>query len=199
LQDKREGSRENKKIERKRKKMIRERVIELLGAGVTQSQVAAALGVEESYVSQLMSEEEVRAEVSNLRATKAAGYIQVDGTIENLEEVALERITRLLPMEANLMKALKVFQVMNAAKKKSESSIAPQQPANIVTINLPQQALVTFQMSSDKQVIDIAGRSLTTMPSHQLQARLKERQAATLLADQTPAIDPKLAARLAQF
>ena len=70
------------------------------------------------------------------------------------------------------MRVLKVAQVANAAKRKSEAATAVQQPSTIVNIALPQQALVEFKLSTDKQVVEIDGRSLTTMPSHVVQAKL---------------------------
>lgn len=176
-----------------------ERILDLLAAGVSQVQTAAALGVEESYVSQLMANEEFRSAVSLKRADKAVDQIEHDGKIDDIEEKAWERVQKLLPMETNLMRVLKVAQVANAAKRKTETSIIPQQPSTIVNIALPQQALVHFKLSSDKQVVEVEGRSLATMPSHVVQAKMRERKAQTLLIDATPAIDSGTAAKLASF
>lgn len=178
---------------------MKDKVIEMLGAGVLQVQVATALGVEESYISQLMAEDGVRDQVAQLRAIKATEYLQHDSAIEDVEAIALERVMKLIPMETNIIRALKVFQVANAAKKKSESSVTPQQPSSIVNITLPQQALVEFKMTVDKQVVEVQGRSMATMPSHVLQAKLRDKKAQELLADTTPAIQSDLAKRLAQF
>ena len=178
---------------------MKDKVLDLLGAGVMQVQVAQALGVDESYVSQLMADESFRNEVQLRRAARAAEHIELDGKIEDLEEMALNKVLKLLPLETNLMKALKVFQVANAAKKKSEAAVNAQTPSTIVNITMPQNALVHFAMTSDKQVVEVDGRSLTTMPSHVVSQKLKERRAQSLLSDLTPAIDSETARKLAAF
>lgn len=176
-----------------------EKILDLLGAGVPQVQVATAVGVDESYVSQLMAEDWFRGAVQERRAAHAVESIEHDEKIDSIERRAWERIDKLLPLETNLMKLLKVAQVANAAKRKSEVAVASTQPATIVNIALPQSALVQFKMTSDKQVIEIEGRSMNTMPSHVVQSKLREKKAASLLVDQTQLIPQDMASKLAAF
>lgn len=178
---------------------MKDKIRDLLGAGVSQVQVANALGVEESYVSQLMADDRFREEVQTLRAAKATEYIEVDGKIEDLEKMALDKMIKLMPFETNLMKAAKIFQIANGAKKKAEAAVNSQPASTVVNITLPQSTIVNFKMSSDKQVVEVGGRSLVTMPSHVVNQKLKEKQALALLTDATPAIDAATAKKLAQF
>ena len=178
----------------------KEKIVELLGAGISQSQVASACGVEESYISQLMEDEQFRELIQEKRAGKAVADKQIDDTIERIEKNALDKIERLLPFETNLMKVLKVFQAANAAKKKAESALQPQTNAGaVVNILMPQQALIQFKLTADSQVVEVGARALTTMPAAQIHAKLREKKAERLVVDATPAISERMAKRLAEF
>lgn len=177
-----------------------ERILELLGAGASQSQVAMAVGVEESYISQLMAQEEFRKAVQELRAEAAAKHAAVDARIDSIEDKAWRRIDNLVELETNLMKLLKVAQAANAAKRRTQG-VGMAQPATALTVNiaLPQAAVVEFTMSTDRQVVDIGGRAMTTMPSKLVQERLKERKAERLAEDVTPQVSGPSAKLLSQF
>ncbi len=162
---------------------MEDRIIELLGSGVPPSVVATTVGCDPSYISQLMDREEVAARVAELRAEKAAEHIQHDENIHDLEKMALERIGKLLPMQTDLMKVTKVFQVLNSAKKSSDHGVLGNSnaPGTIVTLELPAAAHVTFKLTPDKQVVEVQGRSMVPMPSHMVAAKLREKKAQELL------------------
>lgn len=162
---------------------MEDRIIQLAGSGVPQSVIADTVGCDPSYVSQLLSQEHIQEQVATLRLAKAAGMIKHDETIEDGEKTALARMLTLLPMQSDLMKITKVFQVLNSAKKSSDRGIvgAGQTPGTVVTLNIPAAAQVHFKLTSDRQVIEVEGRSLVPMPSHQVARSLRELQASRLL------------------
>jgi hypothetical protein len=158
---------------------MKEKIVEMLGAGVTPVQVALACGVTEGYISQLLSDPVVEEQVKSLRVHKAAAYVEHDAALDTDEEAARKIVRRhidnnfLKPMEA-----LKYFQVLNAARRKSDSHGNTQVPTStVVQLNLPPAAAVQFKLTVDKQVIEIDGRSMTTMPAQQVTKMLREKKA----------------------
>lgn len=177
-----------------------EKIRDLLAAGVSQTQVAHAIGVDDSYVSQLMADEEFRTQVQDQRAKTAGAAVAADQEVESIEAIAREKIRKLLLVETNLMKVLQVYKTMNGADRKFASASASGMPAGTtVNIQLPQQAAIQFKLSSTKEVIEIEGRALATLPSHQVEKRLRELRAVQLVQDVTPLVDQALVQKLAQF
>ncbi len=179
---------------------VQARVKDLLAAGVSQVQVANAVGVSESYISQLMENEEFRNEVIKARGDAALEDVQADEEADDIEGIARKKIKQLLPFENNVMKVLKVYQVMNGAKRKTAPEQAMQQNAGvIVNITLPQRAIVDFKLTSDKQVVEVAGRSMATLPSNVLHQKLRQEQANRLLLDKGQPIEDAVLKKLQQF
>jgi len=179
---------------------IQERVKDLLAAGVSQVQVASAVGVSESYISQLMENEEFRDEVIRARGEAALEDVKADEETDDIEGIARRKIKQLLPFENNVMKVLKVYQVMNNAKRKTEPAQQLQNTAGvIVNITLPQRAIVDFKLTSDRQVVEVAGRSMATLPSNVLHQKLRQEQANRLLLDKGQPIEDAVLKKLQKF
>lgn len=179
---------------------MKDKIIEMLGAGVTPVQVALACGVSESYISQLLADEHVEAQVKALRVEKAAAYVEHDAQLDSDEEVVRRKVRRniddgfLKPMEL-----LKHFQVLNAARRKSEGAGTAQVPTStIVQLHLPTAAAVQFKMTVDKQVVEIDGRAMTAMPAAQVAKMLREKKAVETLdmALEQPKMELKTSALL---
>jgi hypothetical protein len=162
---------------------MEDKIVELLGAGVSQKVVADSVGVDPSYVSQLMAREDVAARVAELRAVRATQFVEHDSNIESLEKQALERMAKLLPLQSDIMKITRVFQVLNGARKSMEHGVGAQAaaPGAIVSITLPEAAQVHFRLTADKQVVEIEGRSMVPMPSHMVAAQLRAKKSLELL------------------
>ena len=177
---------------------MREQIKSLLGRGIPAAQVADAVGCDASYVSQLLSDPDFEQEVAVLRADHAVKFVEHDAKLDELEELALKRVATLLPFATKLSEAAKVFSLLNGAKRRSEAANVQSAPAQTVTIELPAAASVKVVVSTEKQVVEIEGRSMTTMPAKTLAARLEQRNAQRLLDAQVPAMLPvsKVAAAL---
>lgn len=155
-----------------------EKIVALLGVGVTPTQVALATGVSDGYISQLIARPEIAAQIAELRTAKAAEHIEHDASLDSDEELA-RRLVRtnldrgfLKPMEV-----LRHFQVLNAARRKSDVSNLQSAPtATIVNLQLPAQAAVQFQLTVDRQVIEVSGRSMATMGAKQVATMLQEKR-----------------------
>jgi transcriptional regulator with XRE-family HTH domain len=170
---------------------MKDRIIELLGSGISAVQVASACGVSESYVSQLLSDETISERVKALRVARASKYVEHDDHLDTDEEVARKLVRRnldngfLKPMEA-----LKHFQVLNAARRKADSGSNVQIPTStIVNISLPTSAAVHFKLTVDKQVVEVDGRAMTALPAAQVAGMLRRKKATELLEDHSKDAD----------
>lgn len=157
---------------------MNDKIIALLSAGVPQSMVAKACGVTDGYVSQLMADENIRAQVTEAKIGDIEKGLSVDTSIESLEKLSLEKLEKLIPFMSKPRDLLAVFQAMNTAKKKTAELVGSNigtPTAPLVQINISQAAAIAFRMDSVKQVIEVDGRSMTTLPAKLLNARLAER------------------------
>jgi hypothetical protein len=171
---------------------MKEKIVEMLGAGVTPTQVALACGVSDSYISQLLADENIATEVAEKRTVRAAAFVESDASLDSDEEIARSAVRRnldhgfLKPMET-----LRHFQVLNAARRKSDSHAGAQVPTStVVQLNLPAAAAVQFRLTVDRQVIEVDGRSMTTMPAQRVTKMLREKKAQEML--QTSLEGPKM-------
>jgi hypothetical protein len=150
----------------------RAKLLGLLGAGVSQTAAALACGISDGYVSQILQEPDFTAALANTRTEKLETAIKHDSTIESVEAKALEALEKKLPFVRNPLEAARIFQILNAAKKRAV--IAESRPevlgAQQVSIVLPRAAAVHLQMNTLNQVVEIAGRSMATLPSKALPA-----------------------------
>ncbi len=164
------------------------RIIELTSRGYAPAIVASACGITTTEVLELLSLPEVREQVSALRLTTAVRHVEQDTSIDSLETAALEKMHKLLPFITDPMKALRVYQVANAAVRKAPTSqTSNDNRAPTVVINLPAHAALQFRMSTDKQIVEVDGRSVATLPSNVLAKRLVEQQTTRQITDSASA------------
>ena len=166
---------------------MREKIIEMLGSGIPATQVASAVGCDDSYISQLLSEPGVCEQVTALKAEHFSKYVEQDQLADDAEAAALAKVSSLIPFITRPAEAVRVYSVLNAAKRRTADSMNASAPiAQTVALELPESARVRFTITPDKQVIEIEGRSMTTMPAKSLAARLEQRNAARLLTQDVP-------------
>lgn len=175
---------------------VREKLINYLAAGVSQSAAAEAVGVTPSYVSQLLEEDGVRGEIAGVRGETLNKQLKQDELVEQGEKAALEKMIAMLPYSRSLSETTKAFATLNAAKRKSIEALGRDNNNSgiAVTIVMPQAASVMMQVNVDNQVVEIAGKSIAPLPSAQLPglaARLKERLEGTVAVPPLPAPEPK--------
>lgn len=158
---------------------VREKLASLLAAGVTKTAAALAVGVDPSYLSQLLEDEKFRTAV----AEKSAGRIQEDlahdDTIESTEAQALKVLAAKLPYIKSAGEAAKIFSILNKAEKRATPANQSQDAAGmqVVSLTIPKAAKVNIQINAQNQVIDVEGRSMAPLPSSALPKLLADKQA----------------------
>lgn len=149
----------------------RDRAISLLGQGFSQSQVAIAIGVTDSWISQLVTEPEVHDEISRLRSGALQEKVEADKTLDDLEKRALKLVADKLPFVRSPMEATKIYATLNKANRKT-AAVNPEHDKNTavtVNITLPKAAAgIHIQLNQNNQVVEVEGQSMATLPSRAL-------------------------------
>lgn len=172
---------------------IEEKILNLLGSGVAAEQVATAVGVSPSYISQLISQEEFSTAVSELRYQALQKHNERDTSLDSLEDKILEKMHQVVPMVMRPMELVRMLQVVNGAKRRGAS--APDsilQKQQVVTITLPQVVINKFVANVNNQVVQAGQQELITMQSGTLLEKLKNVQKSL----PSPVITPETSSKI---
>lgn len=153
------------------------RALSLLGAGVAPASVAASLGVSESRISQLLSDDQFASQVATLRYESLAKHNARDSSYDDLEDQLIEKMRDCIPLMHRPLEILKAIAVINAAKRRGQStpeSIIEKQ--SIINLTIPVQIVNKFSTNLQGQVTSIGEQSLLTIQSGSLDSLLKQKQ-----------------------
>ena len=142
------------------------KALTLLGQGLPAAAVAAALGVTESRISQLVSDPQFAAEVADLRFSTLSKHSSRDSEYDSLEDALLEKMRDLLPLMYKPMEVLKAISIINAAKRRGAS--APEaltSQATVVQLRMPTQIFQQFTTNINNQVVKTGETDLVTIQS----------------------------------
>lgn len=157
----------------------KERAVELLCQGVPTSQVAEALGVDPSYVSQLRADPGIMEKLAASQAIRTLEDVQHDSTIDEAEALALGKIKQTLPF-ANFGQALAAFKVLNSAERRNTRAQASGAVTQNIQVNLtlPVAALPNYVMNSRSEIVEVEGQTMLTATAKSLDQLLAERAGA---------------------
>lgn len=154
-----------------------DRALALLGSGVPAEQVASALGVSASRISQLLSREEFAAQVQELRFNNLQQHNERDSKYDELEDKLIAKLDKSLAFIMKPESILKAIQVVNNAKRRGQSS--PEQVSasqTVVQVVLPATITQNFTTNTNNQVVAVGDDSLLTIQSGVLKDKLEARQ-----------------------
>ena len=147
------------------------RALTLLGQGVGPEQVASAIGVSVSRISQLLSDPNFASEVSNLRFQALSKHNSRDSAYDELEDALVEKMKDLLPFMMKPFEILKAIQIINGAKRRGSSApeaITAQQ--TVVQLIMPTGIINNFSkqditVNVNNQVVKAGEQDLVTIQS----------------------------------
>jgi hypothetical protein len=154
-----------------------ERALKLLGSGCGPEVVATAVGVSVSRISQLLSEPEFAAAVSELRFQNLQKHNEMDSKYDTMEKKLVDQLEDLLPLMMRPMEILKAIQVINGAKRRGQS--APESITHqntVVNLVMPTTLIQKFTTNINNQVINAGNQTLETMQSSQMLVASKARE-----------------------
>jgi len=145
--------------------------LEMLSQGLPSSVVAATIGVTESYVSQLMGDEDFAAAVQARRVEQSQEDQKYDDKLARTEEIYLDRIEQKAGM-ANLQQSMQAFKILNAAKRKKERSLQPamQNIGAVVNITLPVVIAPKYLMNQQSEIVEVEGKTMVSATPKSLDA-----------------------------
>ncbi|MNZ77500.1 hypothetical protein D3C78_960440 [compost metagenome] len=160
---------------------IEERALMMLGSGAPAHIVAAALGVTEGRISQMMAEEEFAQQVQDLRFHNLQKHTLIDEKYQDMEGKLLDKLEKVLPLMTKPRDVLAAVQVVNNAKRRgAQVSQEAHTHSQVVHLTLPVHITHKFISNVNNQVIEVqdgqAGRntSLVTTSSGSLDRLARE-------------------------
>ena len=159
----------------------KEYAISLIAQGIPTSQVAAACGVDDSYISQLKADPEVQQRVAEARAEHVVADSQFDNTLERAEVLALEKIEKNLPF-ANMGQALAAFRILNGARRRKDQFAQTEHNVSVtVALTLPQAAIPRYITNTKNEIIEVEGQTMLSATPKTLDDILSARATGALL------------------
>lgn len=152
-----------------------ERALKLLSAGVPQTQVAQAIGVSDSLISQLLAREEFAQLLAAERYANLMQHNERDLKYDAIEDKLLNQLEEVTPLLMKPTEITRVLQVINGAKRRGISSpdqVVQQQAA--VKLTMPVQIIQKFTTNIDNLVVQAGEQNLVTMQSATLLQKVKE-------------------------
>lgn len=161
---------------------MKEAILEMLAVGrESPATISAICGCTPSYISQLLADSNFVQQVKERKRvlsdksvdTLAATEVNSHDThLDILEGRLMTKIGSLIPMLNKPMEAAKVFQIINAAKRKNDSVVNTtnifNQQNNVVVLNLPAAVKGKLLVNQNNEVVQVDERPLTTMDSQLL-------------------------------
>lgn len=153
----------------------KEHAILLLSQGISTSQVAATLGVDDSYISQLKADPDVQAKIAEAAAARTVEDVRFDSKLEAAEMLALEKIEKNLPF-ANMGQALAAFKALNSARKRKDGPIGGDNVTNVqVNLTLPAHAIPQYVLNSKQEIVEVEGQTMVSATPKTLDSILAAR------------------------
>jgi hypothetical protein len=168
-----------------------DKALKLLGSGLGPEIVANATGVTTSRISQLLSDPQFAAQVSELRFKNLQKHNDRDDKYDSLEDTLLRQLKDVLPLMMRPLEIIRAISVINSAKRRGASS--PQEVTNhntIVSLTLPINIIQKFTTNINNQVISAGSQDLVTVQSSAMQKLVATKiSALEVTASETTVID----------
>ena len=154
-----------------------QQALEMLAQGISPVQVATTIGVTESYISQLMGDEDFRAALEAHRVQRTKEDLAFDAQLERTEKSYLDRIEEKSKC-ANLQQSMQAFKILNGARRRKDGTIIQQQNTinAVVNIQLPQFAVPQYVVNAKNEIIEVEGKPMISATPRRLDEILAERK-----------------------
>lgn len=150
---------------------LEERALELLASGIAATSVANILGVDDSRISQLISQEEFATSLMEKKFERQQRYNVLDDKLDSLELQVIERLEDTIDVIHKPLELARMLQVLNTAKRRGTT--APTNVDNekrtVVNLTMPVQIVNKFQVNAQNQVVRTEGQDLVTIQSNALE------------------------------
>ncbi len=167
----------------------KDHAITLLAQGIPTSQVAAACGVSDSYISQLKADPEIQEQILAKQAAHSAADVKFDEMLEDAEAMALDKIKKNLPF-ASMGQALSAFRILNTARRRQDAVGQTDSPVNVtVNLTLPASALPRYITNSANEIVEVEGKTMLSATAKTLDQILAARAGGSTDLPQTTSLE----------
>ena len=147
----------------------RDKIRDLLGAGLSASTVANAVGCDVSNVTHMMADATFRQEVIELRAQNLQAASKRDTKIDELEDSILDKLKDTIDgfyKPRDILMAASVINRMVRRGVAATDHLGGQQ--TIVNLQIPVIVQQKVVVSEKGEVVEVNGQTMVTMPAQQL-------------------------------
>jgi hypothetical protein len=164
---------------------LKDKILNFLGAGVSAEKVASAVGVDPSYISQLIADPNFAAEVSDRKIVALQEATHRDRRLDSLEDKLIDKTEQLIasPLAFNKpMESVRALVMINGLKRRgSNADHHMSQNNTVVNLILPNFITTKFTVDVNNQVVQTGDKTFVTVPSNSVQA-MAEKHLASLPA-----------------
>lgn len=155
----------------------KDQALNFLAQGLKQSVVAGILGVEESYISQLMAHEDFAAELAEAKSKLTAKDTAYDDKLDSATEQALDRIESKLPF-ANLQQSLQAFKVLDGARRRKQLNQSGSEVGTAITVNilLPTSIAPRYLQNQSGEIVEVEGQTMVSATPKNLEDLVQRRK-----------------------
>lgn len=161
----------------------KESALELLSQGISASQVALTIGVQESYISQLLTNEDFATQVQERRIAASKEDLDYDKKLDRVEAKFLDRIEEKSGF-ANLQQSLQAFKTVNGARRRRDSGVVQQgqNHSTVVVIQIPTAMVPKYTLNAQSEIVDVEGTTMVSASPKGVEEMLAEKKAREKLA-----------------
>ena len=139
---------------------IKEKAIAMLGSGTPASIVASALGVTESAISQLLAQEDVSKEVTDLRFKSLTRQTALDDRYTSMEETLLTKLEKVIPLMTKPRDVVASLTAINNTKRRGASNLGGTVgQSQVVSLTIPITIAHKFVSNVNNQVVEVHDES----------------------------------------
>lgn len=151
----------------------KEQIIALAESGIAPALIAKRAGVSESYISQVLSEDSIRARTIKAQLAVLDERTARDAKYDAIEDELLEKTKKLVPALYKPQDIIKVLLMINRAERRGATSqqlaeLANSRQDSVVPLELPERVRTKIIKSHTREVISVNGRGLITKDSRTL-------------------------------
>lgn len=154
----------------------KESICDLLSQGATPSQTALALGISESYVSQLCAQEDFQLEVAQRKLALSEQDLAYDEKLDRVEGKFLDRLDEKAGF-ANLQQSMQAFKILNGARRRRDVGVQHQQnlTGTVVVLQLPTTMVPRYVLNKQSEIVDVEGTTMVSASPQGVEEMMRER------------------------
>jgi len=154
---------------------LKDRICKLLGQGIEGHRVAAAVGCDPSYISQLLADDNFKAKVQDYKLANLTEATERDKRYDKLEDKLLSKIEQdidnnPLAFKTTTEKVRNLVAINSLKRRGANSDNNVHTVSNtVVNLMLPTQLLQRYVKDINNQIVQAGDKNLLTMQSSNME------------------------------